>query len=95
MQTYPTLGNQVYGSTVASAASITPTGTMFTVSGTTTINTIVVPAGWAPGQCLAINPSGLWSTGTSGNINLATTAVVNKLLFECYDTTTSKWSPSY
>lgn len=93
VQTSPQLGNAVYGSAVASAATIGPTGTMFNVSGTTTINTITVPSGWAQGECLGLNPTGLWATGTSGNIYIASTAVVNKLLFECWDGT--KWSPSY
>ena len=87
-------GLPVSGSAVASATSITPTGTFFVVSGTVNpVNTIVVPAGWATGMCLNINPSGVFVTGTGGNINLATTAVVNKILTMCWDGT--KWEPSY
>lgn len=101
--TFDCLGGQIVrtnapatykGSDVASATSITPTGTFFVMSGTTNpVNTIVVPAGWAPGNCLAIEPSGLWTSGTGGNIQLGTTAVVGKILFECWDG--SKWNPSY
>lgn len=96
VQTSPTLGLTVRGSIVASAASITPTGTYFPVSGTTTINTIVVPAGWAGGLCLTLEPTGAWSTGTTGNIGIATSpAVVGKALLECWNDNTSKWQPSY
>ncbi len=83
----------VLGSAVASASTIAATGTMFHVTGTTAVNTITVPAGWQPGGCLVLIPDGLGGTGTSGNISLATTSVVNKALLECWDGT--KWNPSY
>lgn len=80
------------GSDVASASSITPSGPIFHVTGTTTVNTINLPyAGYS--GCLKIVPSGIFSTGTSGNIALASTAVVSKVLEMCYDGT--KWCPSY
>jgi len=101
--TFDCLGGQIVrtnapstymGSTVASATSITPTGTFFIMSGTVNpVTTIVVPAGWAPGNCLHIEPSGLWTTTTAANIGLGTTAVVGKILDECWDG--SKWWPSY
>lgn len=82
------------GSDVSSATSITPTGTFFVLSGTVNpVTTIVVPAGWAPGNCLTIEPTGLWTTTTAANIQLGTTAVVGKILLECWDG--SKWNPSY
>ena len=40
-------------------------------------------------------PFGLLSTNTSGNIALATTAVVNKALILTWDSGTAKWYPSY
>lgn len=82
------------GATVSSATSITPTGTYFIVSGTTAVATIVVPAGWAAGKCLAIQPSGIFATTTAANIGLITSAtVVGRVLFMCWDG--SKWWPSY
>lgn len=82
------------GSTVASATSITPTGTFFPVSGTTAIATIVVPAGWSAGNCLAIEPTGIFATTTADNIGLISSAsVVGRILFMCWDGT--KWWPSY
>ncbi len=87
-------GIPVFGSTVASATSITPTGTLFTVSGTTAIATIVVPAGWRPGMCLDIIPSGIFATTTADNIGLVTSAsVVGRVLRMCWNGT--DWYPSY
>ncbi len=101
--TFDCLGGQIVrtnapatygGSTVSSATSITPTGTFFAVSGTTSVATIVVPAGWSSGNCLAIEPTGIFATTTAGNIGLITSAtVVGRILFMCYDGT--KWWPSY
>lgn len=98
-------GNITYGGlqatqaaapTVASSATIAPTTPIAFVSGTTTINTITAPAPIsAGGGQITLIPTGLWSTGTSGNIALATTAVVSKALIMTYDTTTAKWYPSY
>lgn len=95
VQTFPSLANIVIGSTVASAGTITPTGTYFQVSGTTAIATITVPAGWGSGMCLILEPTGLWTTTTAGNISLASTAVVGKMLTECWNGSTNKWQPSY
>lgn len=85
----------VKGSTVTPAATITPTGTYFaTDTGTTTIATITVPAGWAAGNCLAIQPGATGATNTTGNIGLTTSAfVVGRVIFFCWDG--SKWYPSY
>lgn len=96
VQTAPTANVSVYGTAVASATSITPTGTYFQVSGTVNpVNTIVVPAGWATGNCLTIEPTGVWVTGTGGNIVIASTSVVGKILGMCWNGATSKWQPTY
>lgn len=82
------------GSTVASATSITPTGIMFPVSGTTSVATIAVPAGFAPGMSLYIRPTGVFATTTAGNIGLITSAtVVGRILIMTWDG--SKFWPSY
>lgn len=84
----------IKGSAVASATSITPTGTYFTVSGTVNpVNTVVVPAGFAPGMALYLEPTAVWTTGTGGNILLGSTAVVGKVLILVWNGT--KWVPSY
>ena len=86
------------GSSIASASTIAPTDSLHHVTGTTTIDTITAPSGFAvsgAGGCITLIPDGLWATSTSGNIKTATTAVVDKPLNLCYDNATSKWYPSY
>lgn len=86
--------NAVEGPVVASAATISPTSFCQHVSGTTQINTINLPYAGFHGSIVLI-PDGLWSTGTSGNIALATTAVVGKAVVMTYTPSTGKWYPSY
>jgi len=82
--------------TIASSATIAPTAPITFISGTTTIDTITPPAPISStGGRIILIPTGLWSTSTSGNIALASTAVVNKALIMAYDATTAKWYPSY
>jgi hypothetical protein len=76
--------------TVASASTITVNDPVTTVSGTTNISIINAPLAQ-----ITLIPTGLWITNTGGNIALASTAVVNKALTLSYDTSTSKWYPSY
>jgi hypothetical protein len=85
-------GAPVVGSEVASASTISATGTFFPVSGTTTINTINVPAGWAPGMSLQLNATGAWATGTSGNVSVATTVTSGQTLTLTWNG--SKWTPT-
>lgn len=86
-------GSPVFGATVASASTIAATGTYFKVSGTTAIATITLPAGFAAGMSLTIEPLALGSTNTSGNILLGTTFVVGKQLILTWNGT--KFVPSY
>lgn len=82
--------------TIASANTIAPTTAIAFVSGTTVIKTITAPAPIsAGGGQITLIPTGLWTTDTTGNIALASTAVVSKALIMTYDTTTAKWYPSY
>jgi len=85
------------GPAVASATTITPTDSVFHVTGTTTISTITTVSGGHGGDyyCVTLIPDGLWVTNTSGNIYIASTAVVGKPLQECWDGTTNSWHPSY
>ena len=91
----PLQGTGTAAPTLASAATIAPTTEVTFVSGTTTINTITPPPLFVGGGQITLIPTGLWSTGTSGNIALATTGVVSKALILTYDATTGKWYPSY
>lgn len=81
------------GSVIASATTITPTSPIHHVSGTTAIATITVPTNCTPGCDLTLVPDAIWATNTSGNVSLATTAVVNKALILTWDG--AKWNPSY
>lgn len=77
------------GSNVASATTITPTGTIFHITGTSPITTINLPASGFVG-CLDILADGAWSTTNSGNIaTIISTANVGSLYNACYDGT--KW----
>jgi hypothetical protein len=82
--------------TIASAATIAPTTQILFVSGTTAIDTITPPAPISTGGGqITIIPTGLFTTTLAGNIALASTAVVGKALIMTYDSTTTKWYPSY
>ena len=96
--TCATTNAQAVGVALASAATITPTSPMHHITGTTQITTITAPANLTAGGmggCLVLIPDGAWTTGTAGNIALASTAVVNRALTMCYDSGTTKWYPSY
>lgn len=87
---------QGIGAAIASASSITVSNPTTHVTGTTTVNTIVVPSAFAIwGGTITLIPDGAWSTGTSGNIAVATTGVVSQALRMSYDPVAAKWYPSY
>lgn len=84
--------------TIASATTIAPVKSLVHITGTATIQTITPPTNLATtgqGGCIRLIPDGLFSTNTSGNIALASTAAVSRVLQMCYDNATSKWYPSY
>lgn len=91
----PFVGTGTFAPTIASATTIAPTTEISFVSGTTTISTITVPPTLVGGGQITLIPTGLWATNTSGNIALASTAVVSKALILTYDSVTAKWYPSY
>ncbi len=95
--TWVTLGGGTTGgsyATVASATSITPTAAVMSVTGNTTISTVVA-TGLVAGAQVSLIPtdSSTWSTTTGGNINLATTGVRYKVLTLTWDGT--GWNSSY
>jgi hypothetical protein len=90
------IGTAAAAPTIASATTIAPTQQISFISGTTAIATITPPAPIASGGGqITLIPTGAFTTTTAGNIALASTAVVNKTLTMTYDTTTTKWYPSY
>jgi hypothetical protein len=82
----------IAGTVIASATTIAPLSGITHISGTTAIATITLPVAGFTG-CIKLIPDGAWTTTTTGNISLASTAVVNRTLEMCYDGT--KWNPSY
>jgi hypothetical protein len=93
-----TTNAQAVGTALASAATIAPTSPMHHVTGTTQITTLTAPANFAVsgmGGCVVLIPDGAWTTATTGNIALASTATVSRAMTMCYDNGTSKWYPSY
>lgn len=81
------------GADLASATMITPTNDLHKVTGVTTVQTVTAPTGILPGQILVLIPKGIFAIGTSGNVIIGVTTVVNKLLILVWDG--SKWNPSY
>lgn len=83
------------GSSLSSGTTITPTHTIHQVSGVTSIATITTPSGIKGGCQIVLMPTGVWATLTSSNIALVSTAVVDKTLTMTWDSTATKWKPSY
>ncbi len=83
------------GVDVASGATITPTGMIFHVTGTTAIDSILLPFAGFTGT-ITIIPDDLWTWTTSGNIGAAGqvyASTIGGTLTMTYDGT--KWRPSY
>lgn len=68
---------------------ISPTTPVVTISGTTTIQTIAVPANF-PFGCIDILASGAWSKNTSGNVANTVAAASGTMYRACY-MSDSKW----
>lgn len=83
---------------VASATSITPSGPLFHVTGTTAVTTITTPVGCdatAVGACsFTLIADAAGSLGTGGNLEIAAaiTTVVGKAYTLIWDATNSKWA---
>ncbi len=90
------MSNTSTAPTIASAASISPVALVTFVSGVAAIAIIVPPQNIATtGGKLILIPTGIFTLATTGNIALASTAVVSKAMMLVYDATTAKWYPSY
>ena len=82
--------------TIASATTIAPTEPITFISGTAAIVTITAPSPISSGGGqITLIPTGAFTTTNAGNIAIVTTAVVGKALTMTYDSTTTKWYPSY
>lgn len=81
--------------TIASSATIAPTGFLTFISGSVPLATITPPV---TGQHLLgfiATSASPGVTATTGNIAIATTVVLSKLLLMAYDPITAKYYPSY
>ena len=85
---------EAVGTAIASAATIAPTRGITHITGTAAVATITVPVSGFTGTITLI-PDGAFTTTTAGNIALASTAIVNRMMRMTYDSGTSKWYPSY
>jgi hypothetical protein len=82
---------QSVGAALKSAGTLTLTNPIHHVSGVQAIKTIEPPEGFTGPVWLV--PDGLWTTIVGGNIGLASTAVVGRVLMLVFDGKT--WWPSY
>ena len=79
-------------STLASAATISPKTDVVLVTGSTQINTIVPSFGGGFGGFVVLIPTaGSIILGTSGNINIGITAVINRAVWLTYVRSLGKW----
>jgi hypothetical protein len=83
---------QGIGAILESADSIVPSAAIHHVSGSKTIRTIVAPSGFS--GPLFLIADGAWQLATGGNIAVAVTATVNRVMIVVYDYNTAKWYPS-
>ena len=101
----PTFTNVIYSGliattaaapTIASATTIAPTEPITFISGTAAIVTITAPSPISSGGGkITLIPTGVFTTTNADNIAIASTSVVGKALTMTYDSTTTKWYPSY
>jgi hypothetical protein len=80
---------------VASATTITATGELFHITGTTAIATINPPPGGGFSGQITVIPDGIWTWTAAGNINTAgTTTAANIPVTFYYDDGLKKWFAS-
>jgi hypothetical protein len=81
---------------IAAAATIAPKKLLTFITGSVPIATITPPSPYFTGPLYLVNTAGtVFTTVTTGNIALASTAVAFKALCLVYDALSNKWYPSY
>ena len=84
-----------YGSGFSPSGNpITPPAQIFHMSPSVVVKTITTPPNGFIGQ-ITIIPDNAFTTDTTGNIAVASIAVINKPLFFTWDIANAKWYPSY
>lgn len=81
--------------TIASSATIAPTTFLTFVSGSVPLATITPPVSGAHLLGFIFTSASPGVTATTGNIAIATTTVLSKMLLMGYDPNTAKYYPSY
>jgi hypothetical protein len=92
---FPGTTTKLSEQSVASTTSIDVQSDILNVSGTTAIATLVPHFGGGFSGVVFLVPSGAFTTVTTGNIALAATAVVGKVMVLVYSASADKWYPSY
>lgn len=85
---------QVTAAVASAAGVILPSGPLYHVTGALAVTGFTVPVGGV-GAPFTIIPDGAFTWTTAGNIAVAGTAVVNRHLTFTWDSTNSKYVPSY
>jgi hypothetical protein len=81
-------------STLASATTIVPKTEVVRITGATAIVNITVPSVSGFSTVIFVIPVGIFTWTAAGNIGLAGTAVVGKLIVFVYSKSQGKWYPS-
>jgi hypothetical protein len=81
--------------TLASAATIAPTTFLTDVTGTVPVTTITPPVSGTHMLAFRFVTASPGVTGTTGNIGISTTTVLNRILLLVWDPTTAKYYPTY
>lgn len=91
---YPGAFSKLGESTIASATTISPKTDLVRVTGTAAIVNITPPPTGSFSTLLFVIPVGVFTWTAAGNIGLAGTAVVGKLIVFAYSKSQNKWYPS-
>jgi hypothetical protein len=86
---------QLAPATIASSAVIAPTTFLSFISGSVPLATITPPVSGAHLLAFVFTSASPGVTATTGNIAIATTTVLSKMLLMAWSPTTNKYYPSY
>lgn len=92
---YPGRVSKLSETTIPSAPSLRVYGELVRVTGTAAIVNLDVAGSAGFSAVLFVIPLGIFTWTTAGNIALAGTAVVGRLLTFAFSKSTGKWYPSY
>lgn len=92
---YPGRVSKLSETSVASATSLRLYGELVRVTGTAPIVNIVVAGSAGFGTVIYLIPTEVFTWTAAGNIAIAGTAVVNRVITFVFSKSTGKWYPSY